>query len=308
MIRKILDLRRAVLMLAQRNPTSSAFMRSQSLNGRATAMPQWVDIGRVSPYLLCAVIGVEDPLFFEHRGIWWNGICQSVLRSMISRSQIKGVSTISQQLSRNLFLGPERTVRRKLCEAIIAIWIERILPKPRILELYLNLAQFGDTIWGVNAASRAYFGKTPSELEAFEAVFLASLLPAPCARLSGKNARRAVLSQRAASVFLYSVGLISLAEQRHIIVRAEKLHRSLVEDGGLNLCVALYPLDERVNRNATVCPISSVELLETRCGWHQRLEFERHVRAVEHRVDYCEKRPLWWYQKGRAEQTVLPRG
>jgi monofunctional biosynthetic peptidoglycan transglycosylase len=136
------------------------------------------------------VVKAEDPRFFTHRGIDWREMVQ-VLRRRLRGGALRGLSTITQQLARNLFLSPRRALSRKALEGVIALRLERAFDKLRILEIYLNVVEWGDGVWGIEAASRHYFDRSPAELDAFESAFLAALLPAPRRPLQGWFARRA---------------------------------------------------------------------------------------------------------------------
>ena len=184
------------------NPAQTSYMR---LRGEPRADP--VELTEISPYLVCAVVKAEDRGFFRHDGFEWGQVRKAVSGYLVGYSRIGG-STITQQLARNLFLGPERSIHRKLREGLIARRLERALDKRRILELYLNAVEWGDGVWGAKQAARAYFGKHPSELGPLEATVLASLLPAPRAALQGTNLARARRVQRRVLHELLASGLI----------------------------------------------------------------------------------------------------
>ncbi|HEY5932984.1 MAG TPA: biosynthetic peptidoglycan transglycosylase [Kofleriaceae bacterium] len=174
------------------NPTQTSYMR---LRGDQQSPADHVALSEVSPYLVCAVVKAEDRGFFRHAGFEWGQVRKAVSGYLVGYAKIGG-STITQQLARNLFLGPERSIHRKLREGLITRRLERALDKRRILELYLNAVEWGDGVWGAKQAARRYFDKLPAELGPLEAVFLASLLPAPRAALAGKNLARARGVQR----------------------------------------------------------------------------------------------------------------
>ncbi len=139
----------------------------------------WVPLSKVSPYLIKAVLIAEDDKFWRHEGFDFEAIQKAIEKDIKGRRFRYGGSTISQQLARNLYLSPKKTVFRKMREAAITWKIERSVPKKRILELYLNVAEWGDGIFGAEAASRHYFGKPSSELSPHEAARLAIILPNP---------------------------------------------------------------------------------------------------------------------------------
>jgi len=137
----------------------------------------WVDREAIAPDLRLAVVLAEDQRFMLHNG--FDG--RSVRRALLEREKgrVRGASTISQQLAKNLFLWPDQSYLRKGIEAWLTFWIELLLPKQRILELYLNVAQFGPCVFGAGAASERFFGVPPLELTPEEAALLATVLPNP---------------------------------------------------------------------------------------------------------------------------------
>jgi monofunctional biosynthetic peptidoglycan transglycosylase len=165
-------------------PPASAFMlRAQILalmEGRKDfeLRYHWVDLRSISPNALLAVLAAEDQGFAEHLGFEVNAILKAWEKNQRSK-RIRGGSTISQQTAKNLFLYPARSYLRKALEAYFTVLIEGIWPKRRILEVYLNVAQFGDGIYGVGAASRIFFHKTAAQLTPGEAALLAAVLPNP---------------------------------------------------------------------------------------------------------------------------------
>jgi monofunctional biosynthetic peptidoglycan transglycosylase len=139
---------------------------------------QWVDWQAISPHMGIAVIASEDQRFAEHWGFDLDSI-QDAIEERRSGGRARGASTISQQVAKNLFLWPGRSWVRKGLEAYVTVLVELFWPKQRILEVYLNVAQFGDKTFGVGAASRRFFGKRASALSAREAALLAAVLPNP---------------------------------------------------------------------------------------------------------------------------------
>ncbi|MBM4135804.1 MAG: monofunctional biosynthetic peptidoglycan transglycosylase [Nitrospira sp.] len=139
----------------------------------------WVPLARVSPYLVKAVLIAEDDKFWRHEGFDYKAIQKAMEKDIKARKFKLGGSTISQQLAKNLYLSPSKNPLRKIAEAIITWRMERVLSKKRILELYLNVVEWGEGIFGVEAASRHYYGKSSSELTPEEASRLAAVLPNP---------------------------------------------------------------------------------------------------------------------------------
>ena len=128
----------------------------------------------------------EDDKFYRHRGVDWESFEGALRYNWRKRKLARGASTVTQQVARNLFLSPSRSPMRKLKETLIARYLERSLGKDRILEIYLNIVEWGEGIFGAEAASEAYFGKHASDLSVEEAVELAAALPSPYERHPGK--------------------------------------------------------------------------------------------------------------------------
>lgn len=146
---------------------------------RGAAGSPFVPLDEISPWLVKAVIATEDRRFFEHRGIDPIGVARALWANLHAGETVEGGSTISQQLAKNLFLTPERTLRRKLDEALIAIWLEAKLSKEEILTVYLNKVYLGAGAYGVEAAAQRYFAKRARDLGLAESALLAGLLKAP---------------------------------------------------------------------------------------------------------------------------------
>jgi monofunctional glycosyltransferase len=183
------------------NPTMTAFM-SASLERLQTARPQarlkhvWVDYGRIADHLKRAVIVAEDAKFNEHEGFDFAAMQKALEKNRQRGKVVAGGSTISQQLAKNLFLSGERSRLRKGQEAIITVMIEAILEKDRILEIYLNVIEWGDGVFGAEAASRQYYGKPAAALLPAEAAKLAAMVPRP--RFYERNRNTAFLNRKAA--------------------------------------------------------------------------------------------------------------
>lgn len=170
--------------LATGNPTSTAFMRLREAEAlREGRKPRrqwrWVPYSRISAQLKRAVLVAEDSAFWQHEGIDLDQIRESMEVNWERREFARGASTITQQLAKNLYLSPSRNPVRKLRELFIARRLEAVLSKRRILELYLNVIEWGDGIWGAEAASRAYFGKPAAALDSGEAALLAAAIINP---------------------------------------------------------------------------------------------------------------------------------
>ncbi|MBM3162882.1 MAG: monofunctional biosynthetic peptidoglycan transglycosylase [Chlorobi bacterium] len=171
--------------LVEGNPSVTAFMeyreaqwRSAGLEGKKIRQ-QWVPLDRVSPNLVKAVLISEDNKFWHHEGFDYEAIEKAIEKNIEAKRFESGASTISQQLAKNLFLSPSKNPVRKIKEAILTWRIEKSLTKRRILELYVNVVEWGDGIFGIEAASRRYFGISAAGLSAQQASRLAAVLPNP---------------------------------------------------------------------------------------------------------------------------------
>jgi monofunctional biosynthetic peptidoglycan transglycosylase len=170
----------------------STLMAWRWLKG-APVVRQWVDFSAISPYLPRSVVGSEDARFCSHRGIDWDAL-RDVIDDAEDGEVARGGSTITQQVAKNLFLWQGRSVVRKGLELPLALWINFVLPKQRILEIYLNIAEFGPTgQFGAEAGSNYAFGHSAATLSPREAALLAAILPNPVrrsARTPGPGVRR----------------------------------------------------------------------------------------------------------------------
>lgn len=188
------------------DPSSTAFMeagleRLQEKKPEAELRYRWVDYNRLSMNLKRAVVAAEDSRFLEHEGFDWEGIEKAVEKNLKKGRIVAGGSTISQQLAKNLFLSASRNPFRKLQEAAITVMIETLWSKHRILEVYLNVIEWGDGIYGAEAASRRYFKGSAASLDADQAALLAAMIPNPRYYETHRNAhgllkRKAIISAR----------------------------------------------------------------------------------------------------------------
>ena len=140
---------------------------------------QWVPYARISAHLKRAMIAAEDAKFVDHEGFDWDGIGLAIEKNQKKGHVVAGGSTITQQLAKNLFLSPTRSYLRKAEEAVITVMLEALLPKRRILEIYLNVIEWGSGVFGAEAASRQYFGVSAAQLSAEQAARLAAMAPNP---------------------------------------------------------------------------------------------------------------------------------
>ncbi len=198
---------RDVSWLERENPKETAMMRYRDAQRAEKKQGQkriwrWVRLSQISPHLIHAVIISEDDKFYQHEGFDWDAIKEAWDRNKKRGRFAFGGSTITQQLAKNLFLKPTKNPLRKIREAVIAFELEKKLSKQRILELYLNVIEWGDGIYGAQAAAQVYFGKPAAALTPAEAIRLALVLPNPRRysplRNTGKwmNERRRTLAER----------------------------------------------------------------------------------------------------------------
>jgi len=173
-----------IVKLKKENPKKTALMKyreaiSKEKKKRYRIYQNWVSLPKISPYLVKAVLIAEDDKFWKHEGFDYEAIQKAIEKDLKAKKYKFGGSTITQQLARNLYLSPEKSMIRKISEAAITWRMEKTLSKRRILELYLNVVEWGDGIFGVEAASLHYYGKPSSELTPEHAARLASVLPNP---------------------------------------------------------------------------------------------------------------------------------
>jgi len=178
--------------LASENPTSTAFIDLRREEAAAAGKKwqlrwQWRPLAKISRYLRAAVVFAEDANFYTHDGVDWDAV-ESAMEKDLDRGAMRvGGSTITQQLAKNLYLSPHRSMLRKLREMLIAFSLEDHLTKQRILELYLNVVEWGDGVFGAEAAARAWYGRSASALAPAQAARLAVALPNPIDRAPDKR-------------------------------------------------------------------------------------------------------------------------
>jgi monofunctional biosynthetic peptidoglycan transglycosylase len=188
--------------LARQNPSSTAFMRLRIAEAKSAGRSrfairhQWISYRQMSPALRRAVIVTEDAAFFDHDGIDLDEIRASLEKNWEEGQFLRGGSTITQQLAKNLYLSPSRNPLRKLEELLIARRLEAALTKQRIFELYLNLIEWGDGIFGCEAASRAYYHKSCAALDVPEAAMLAGAIINPRVHSPAQPTKRLLRRQQ----------------------------------------------------------------------------------------------------------------
>jgi monofunctional biosynthetic peptidoglycan transglycosylase len=180
-------MRRELSVLQERNPAAQLRHR-------------WVPYERISPFLKRAVVTAEDARFAEHDGVDWDAI-EKAYRDNAQRGRPRGGSTITQQLAKNLFLSPERSYVRKAQELAITYMIEALWDKRRILEVYLNVVEWGEGIYGAEAAARHYYGISAAQLGAEQSARLAAYLPSP--KRYGRARAGPYLDSRTSAILRY---------------------------------------------------------------------------------------------------------
>lgn len=191
-----------VAVLKNTNPEITAFMRRY--DGEKPLKHTWIPYTKISPYLKEAVILAEDGRFFEHKGVDWKALGDAFKKNWEKKRLKWGASTITQQLAKNLYLSPSKNPLRKFREMLIAIKMEQSLSKQRILEIYLNVVEWGTGIYGAEAAAKYYYHTTASRLGPTQAAWLATILPNP--RRFQKN-RNGPFIQRRVWLLLKMMGL-----------------------------------------------------------------------------------------------------
>jgi monofunctional glycosyltransferase len=242
-----------VRVLARTNPTSTAFMelraRQAEEEGRKLRhIQRWMPYSRISHNLKRAVLVAEDDAFWDHEGIDIEQIRRSIEINLQRGEAVRGASTLTQQLAKNLYLSPSRDPLRKLRELIIARRLEAELSKARIFEIYLNVIEWGNGIWGADAAARTYFGVPASALNASQAALLAGAIINPRLLNPAKPTQRLVRRQR---LLLARMGAVTppppppvVAPPPEISTESEASPSNAIEDAPINEPVVTPPPDE----------------------------------------------------------------
>lgn len=185
------------------NPSSTAFMDAslavmQEENPKAQLKHHWIEYSKISTNLKRAVIASEDAKFLQHHGFDWQGIENAYKKNIKKGKLVAGGSTITQQLAKNLFLSSKRSIFRKFEEVIITIMLEQMLTKQRIFEIYLNVIEWGNGVFGAEAAARHYYNKGAHSLSTTQAAKLAVIVPNP--RFYDKHRYTHYLNRRTATI------------------------------------------------------------------------------------------------------------
>ena len=220
--------------VAAKNPRTTALIeqrRTEAAAAKRRFRPHqvWIGLEHMSPRLVQAVLLSEDASFYAHGAFDWHEVGVAADESLRSGRALRGASTITQQLAKNLWLGTERTAWRKAKEAVLAVKLERRVTKRRILTLYLNVAEWGDGVFGAEAAARARFGVAAADLSCAQAALLAAMLPAP--RKADLQHPSRWLARRARRILdrMLAAGRIDAAEHAHA---SSELERNLAGASG----------------------------------------------------------------------------
>jgi monofunctional glycosyltransferase len=202
-----------VTALARTNPRETSVMRQREQEavaaGRKPRHAQaWVPLSRVSRHLIHGIVAAEDPNFFGHEGVDWEAVRESIEKDIEKRRFARGGSTITQQLAKNLFFTTYKNPIRKLRELVVARWLEQDLTKSRILELYLNVIEWGDGVYGCEAAAQRYYGKSAAALTESEGAGLAAMVPSPRRINPRTNPARHARAQRRVLWLMARVGYV----------------------------------------------------------------------------------------------------
>lgn len=192
-----------VLLWSWVNPGETRFMEIRlaelrQKNPQAQLKQQWVPYERISPHLKRAIIAAEDAKFVDHEGFDWEGMQKAIEKNQKRRRTVAGGSTISQQLAKNLFLTPTKSYFRKVEEAIITLMLEGLWSKRRIFEVYLNVIEWGNGVFGAEAAARHYYNTSAAQLGPEQAARLAGMVPNP--RYYDRNRSAPGLGRKAAII------------------------------------------------------------------------------------------------------------
>lgn len=206
------------------DPGPTAFMRS----ARCSRIERsYRPLSELDPRLVCAVVYAEDGAFFQHDGIDWAALRAAAEDSLVAGRFVRGASTIPMQLARNLYLRPERTLRRKLTEMAIAVRMRQRNERLRLLEVYLNAAEWAPCVYGAEAGARHYLARSADRLDVAEATFLSVLLPRPSHAPGSLADDASTLGGRQRDLVgvMGRAGLLSPAEQRDALEQVDALWR-----------------------------------------------------------------------------------
>ncbi len=212
----------AIMKLRTENPSETALMRqrlqeAEDSGTRISILQRWIPLTRIPRHVIDAIVVAEDGTFYTHGGVDWFEVQESIEKNIQEGRAARGASTITQQLAKNLFLSTSKDPVRKIKELVITLLMERTLTKNRILEIYLNIVEWGRGIFGIEAASRAYFGKSAADLTLDEATRLAAAIPSPLRHRPDEESRyilrrKAIVLQRMAARNMVHGGGVTAAD------------------------------------------------------------------------------------------------
>lgn len=211
--------------LRDQNPDATSLMRERWAEARArgekpTRIQMWKPLNEISEKLIQAVIMAEDASFYSHQGFDIYEIKESIRKNWQRGRFARGASTITQQLAKNLFLSTEKSLHRKAKEAILTYRLENALSKPRILEIYLNVIEWGQDIYGIEAASRIHFGKRAIDLDAAESALLAAMIPNPHRYHPDRNMKALKTRQERILGWMKMAGYLTEDEHQQALAQA----------------------------------------------------------------------------------------
>lgn len=199
----------SIMSLRTENPAETALMRqrlreAEESGAKLIVQQRWIPLSRIPRHVIDAIVVAEDGTFYTHGGVDWFEVQESIEKNIQEGRAARGASTITQQLAKNLFLSTSKDPVRKLKELVITLLMERALTKNRILEIYLNIIEWGRGIFGIDAASRVYFGKSAADLTLDDATRLAAAIPSPLRHRPDDESRyilrrKAIVLQRMAA-------------------------------------------------------------------------------------------------------------
>lgn len=244
-------------------PPPSRRMQTDAVRCGDTFRHEYRPLDDVSPVLACAVVAAEDHRYFRHDGVDWKALRLAAWHTLVSLRAGPGAGTIAMQLARNQFLTPARTTKRKVQEIFLARQLVDALGRRRVLELYLNVAEWGPCVYGAQEGARALFGRDAGDLDLFEATLLAAILPRPRRPLVPDDARRIAMTQ-GMLIRTFRDTLITREEAKRELEELDRTWRQLVRTAGADELAAA--LRARSAARAPVDPTFGDGWLELRCG------------------------------------------
>jgi membrane peptidoglycan carboxypeptidase len=217
--------------------------------------PDWVPIEAISPFMIAAVEVCEDGHFEQHRGFDYEAIQNSIRDNLIKGKFVRGASTISMQLAKNLYLGKEKTLARKLQEAALTLLLEQELGKRELMELYLNVIEYAPGIYGIGPAAHYYFAKRPSDLSLGQALYIASILPNPEHQHFDKDGRvSAAWTKYLQRLMVIAKKIGKISDEQLAVGLAEQVAFHVPDSGGTALPAAGITPEEGTDTPSELSP------------------------------------------------------